>query len=153
RGRRWGEPEFRRDRAVCGGGREPERHPEEHCEGEPRELDLRRSDGVDRHHPKMYRSRRGSAAPRSVPVLRSIPTATTPVLIAYGPSTRSVWPRAVSSVRTRSGTRFSISSTPGKLSWLSNELNGCSELIRGASIACWRSIRNTNTFRSTLRIC
>ena len=39
----------------------------------------------------------------------STPTATTPVLMAYGPSTFSLCPRAVSASRTAAGTRFSIS--------------------------------------------
>jgi len=70
----------------------------------------------------------GSAAQGAV--RGSNPTATTPVLIPYGPRTLSLWPRAVRASRTAAGTRFSISSAPGSLSWLSNELCGCSELIR-----------------------
>ena len=41
----------------------------------------RATDRVD-HQPNTYRSRRGSAPPRSVPVFGFTPTATTPVLIA-----------------------------------------------------------------------
>ena len=52
-------------------------------------------------------------------------------------------PRAIARLRTISGTRSSISRPPASLSWLSNELNGCSELIARRFDRLLKSMSNT----------